>query len=96
MTAFEEFSEGFEVAGVGFAGERAEAFFDAQVGHVLAEQAEIVRGFHASFDYGPGVGRIGRRRIGEEPHSTRNQTHYLKRLAGIGWVAGAALPVQED
>ena len=75
VAGFEELGEGFEVAIVSFAGERAQSFFDAQVGHVFAEQAEIARGFHARFDYGPRLCEMGRRRIGKEPHSTRNQSH---------------------
>jgi hypothetical protein len=47
MTALQELGEGLEVAVVGLAGKRAQAFFDAQIGHVLAKQAEIARRVHS-------------------------------------------------
>jgi len=61
VAGFEVLGEGVEVAQIGFAGERAQAFFDAQVGHVLANQPEIAGGFHARFDYGLRLRVMGRR-----------------------------------
>jgi hypothetical protein len=57
LAGFEELGEGFQVAIVGFAGEGAQAFFDAQVSPVFAEQGEIARGFHA--DSIMGLGWVG-------------------------------------
>jgi hypothetical protein len=42
------------------------------------------------------LGDMRQRRIGEEPHSTRNQTHYLKPIAGVWSAAGSAIPARED
>ncbi len=58
VAAFKEFGEGFEVAGVGFAGEWAEAFFYAQVNAVLGQQSEIADGIHSP-DYGLAVDGTG-------------------------------------
>ena len=75
VPAFDELGKGLQVAVIGLAGERTQAFLHAKIGLVVLKKSEIARAVH-SVDYPRARTLTGGRPHVTEPRSSRNQSHY--------------------